>query len=92
MDNLLIALLGIVGILFGLYLRERSKAQSSQALADNVKSKEEVATIQKDVDSNDAKIAEEKQKQADLQKNLDEEKKKDVSQDDLLHFFNTDDK
>ena len=78
----------VIGTLTGLYLYERSKRRSAEALNTNIQTKEQVDSIQKNVDVNDANIKVEEQKQADAKKAADEEKAKDVSKDDLLDFFN----
>lgn len=84
----MIYLIGIIAVLSGLFLFERSKRRSAEAINTNLETKEKVNDIQKDVDINNAEIEVEKQKQADAQKKADEEKAKNVSKDDLLDFFN----
>lgn len=85
---LILVVVGLVGWL----LYERSKRRSSEALNDNIETKEKVNEIQKDIIKNEALIEVEKEKQDELKKNLEKEKSKDVSNDDLIDFFNNSDK
>lgn len=71
---------------------EHSTRKHAEALNDNLETKEKVDAVNKDVIKNEALIEAEKQKQDELNKNLEEEKKKEVSKDELLDFFNKDEK
>lgn len=84
----MIYLVVVIGALTGLFLFERSKRRTAEALNTNNKTKEEVADIQKNVDVNNAEIKAEEQKRADAQKAADEEKAKNATNDDLIDFFN----
>lgn len=86
------ALALLVAGLLGWLLYERSKKNAADALNANAATKEKVDAIQKDISTNDASIEAEKQKQDELKKNLDKEKSKDVSNDDLVDYFNKSDK
>lgn len=90
--NLMVILIAAFSTLIGWLLYERSKRKSAEALNDNIKTKEEVLEIQKDVVKNEGLIDAERIKREEMIKKLEEEKNKDVSNKDLLDFFNKSDK
>lgn len=90
--DLKIALAGLVVVLIGVLLYERSKRRSAEALNDNIETKEKIDEVQRDVIKNEALMEAERLKRDEINKKLEEDKKKDVSKDDLLDFFNKSDK
>lgn len=86
--GLILILLGIVFVGIGILLIKYSQKTVEVALKANDQTKEEVASIQKGVEIDDANAKAEEQKQADIQKAADEEKAKNVTKDDVLDFFN----
>ena len=74
-------------ILFGWLALKRGNKDGDQALAQNEEDKKKLADLDKKIDDADKRLAEEAKKREDAQKKLDEVKK-DVSQDDLVKYFN----
>ena len=90
--NVTLGLIAALIIAVGFAYYQYKKRQSAEALNDNLETKEKVNDIQKDIDKNDALINAEKEKREELERKAEEEKNKDVSKDDLLDFFNKDNK
>lgn len=86
--NYILGLIGVAVMAVVGYLYERSKRRSAEALNDNLGTKEHILDIQKDVIRDQALIDSETIKQNEIKAKLEEDKKKDVSKDDLLDFFN----
>lgn len=81
-------LLGAIALLVGGLLIERKKRQSAEALLENQKTKEQIQSIQKNVDVNNASIVVEEQKREDIKKASAEELAKVIAGSDLLKFLN----
>jgi hypothetical protein len=85
----------VAGVIVALVLwlwHERSQRRSAEALNDNAKTKEQVDNVQKEVVKNEAEIKVEEEKREELKKKLEDEKSKDPSKDEILDFFNKEDK
>jgi len=82
---------GLVVVVAGLatwLLYEKNKRKSAEALNDNAETKEKVLEIEKEVIKNEALNEAEEEKRKTLKDSLEEEKKKDVSEENILDFFN----
>ena len=86
--DMISALIGIIGILVGGFLYQRSRANNAQALNENIKTKEELNELDKTIAKNDGLLQSEEEKRAELEKQAQDEKAKEVTQEDLLKFLN----
>lgn len=81
-------LLGLIALLAGWAFFERTKRKSAEGLNENLETKEKLLEKEKEVFLNEAKLKAEKQKQAELNWQLEEERKKDETVKEILDFFN----
>lgn len=76
-------IVGLLVTLVGLLFYERSKRKSAEGSLENLETKKEILTIDKDVSKNNGLIEAEKEKREEIKN---EESKKSLS--DLARFFN----
>ena len=80
-------LLGLVAILAGLFVYERSKRKAAESLNTNLESKEKVQQEQAKMDKVDAQIAVEEAKRAELEAELQRKLEGQINEN-LAKFFN----
>lgn len=80
-------LLGLVAVLAGLFVYERSKRKAAESLNTNLESKEKVQQEQAKMDKVDAQIAVEEAKRAELEAGLKEKLERQLNEN-LAKFFN----
>ena len=81
-------LIGIIVALIGAVLFQSSKKKSTEALLENQSTKETLAALDKDEQKNKGLIEAEAQKQADAKSDAESEKAKNVTNQDIIDFFN----
>ena len=81
-------LIGIIVALIGAVLFQSSKKKSAEALLENQSTKETLAALDKDEQKNKGLIEAEAQKQADAKSDAESEKAKNVTNQDIIDFFN----
>lgn len=82
------ALIAIIIALVGGLLYLRSRQQTAEALLQNQDTKKELNAIDKDIAKNEGIIESEEEKQKRTQKELEDEKAKKLSANELADFFN----
>lgn len=80
----------IVGLaaLGGLFLYEKSKRKSAEALNENVETKEKLNELNKDIIKNEALNEAEEEKRKQIEKESEEKKNEKVDRDNLLDWLN----
>lgn len=86
--DLLTILFGVIAALVGGFFYQKSKKDSAEALLQNQDTKKALNELDKTVAKNDGLLTAEEEKRKQLEKDLEAEKAKDVSQKDLTDFFN----
>ena len=81
-------LIGIIVALIGAVLFQSSKKKSAEALLENQSTKVTLAALDKDEQKNKGLIEAEAQKQADAKSDAESEKAKNVTNQDIIDFFN----
>lgn len=84
----ILALLGVIGALIGAFLFQRSKAQTAEALNQNIKVKEDLLKADTKIANNNAALNQEEINRNQLKEDIKKEKDEKVSSGDLLDFFN----
>jgi hypothetical protein len=80
---------GLISVLFGSAVFLYIRGQSAQALLDNLKTKEKLNESDKDIANKQGNLQAESDKRNDLAKDLNQEKGKDETLENLKDFFNT---
>lgn len=90
-NNIKLVIGGIlaIGALILAFLFERSKAQTAEALNENVKTKEKLLKIDEEIAVNNAGLKEEEIKRGQLREDIKKEQDKEVTSDDVVDFFNS---
>lgn len=86
--EIILSLLGVLGLAVGAFLFQRGRANNAEALLQNLETKQELNTIDQTIAKNDGLIQSEEQKRSELEKQAQDEKAKEVTQEDLLKFLN----
>jgi hypothetical protein len=88
MVNIILGLLGSLGVALLVILGLRNKNKALNLINDNAKVIEEVKDLANKVTANEGDIKVEEQVRTDLQKNIDEINAQKASQEQILSFFN----
>lgn len=86
--NTILALLGVIGALVGAFFFQRSKAQTSEALNQNTKVKEELLKEDSKINENNTSLKTEENNQNVLKEDLKKEENEKVNSADIIDFFN----
>ena len=81
-------LIGVIAVLLGGFIFERSRRQSAESLLTNADSKKEVQDIEANKEKNNASLQLEEDRRNMIKEKSDEEKTRDLLDADLLDFFN----
>lgn len=87
-DKVKAFLVGLVGVLGALFLWERSKRRTSEALLENQETKEKLVEIDKTISKNEGTLEAEETKREEIKKDLEEEKNETKTNEELEKFFN----
>jgi hypothetical protein len=83
-----LALFGAIGTLLGLVFFYRSKANTAEALNENLKTKEDLLKVDKELDKNNNSLAAEEAKRKTLLEEGYKAQNEEVTSDDVVDYFN----
>jgi ABC-type Na+ efflux pump permease subunit len=88
MDAILQVLIPLIGALLGMFVYERTKRKSAEALNDNQETLSKVNELDKELSKNEGLLAAEEEKRKDLKEGMENEKRSISAKDSILEFFN----
>lgn len=86
--NIILTLLGVIAALFGVALFQKSKADTANALNQNIKTKEDLLKTDEKIVDNNVSLKQEDIKRNQLAEDVKKDQNEEVSSRDVLDFFN----
>lgn len=86
--ELILGLLGVIAALVGAFFFQRSKAQTNEAINENLKTKEELLKVDEKVVLNNSSLKQEEITRNQLREDIKKEQNEESTPGDILEFFN----